>query len=347
GFINCTMVDELIKKIVSQYTNDDFTMLPIELGNINLSYQVITSSGKYFLQKINSSVFSNPLQIIDNHNIIYRHLLNTDPPLALIPLLKNLSGQFYVLDEVQNVWRMTPFIKSKTVTRPENQEQLINHVKMVGRFLVAMSSLSPSALSIHFPDFHNSVSRYQGFKKAVKNANEMFIKQAKEEINFINIHAHIFDTIAAPDLPLRIVHNDVKISNSLFSIDSNHVLGLIDWDTVLPGTILSDYGDMIRTSLNNLNEDDPNIHEIKVDKNQYLSCKSTFTNMLAEVLTSEELLLMDLAPLWMVLEQAMRFLTDYLQGSNYYKIKYPTHNLIRTKNQIALFKAVKKVVESI
>jgi thiamine kinase-like enzyme len=168
------------------------------------------------------------------------------------------------------------------------------------------------------------------------------IKKAEKYINDILEYQYLFKKINKIKLPLRVVHHDTKISNVLFEKNKIKTVAVIDLDTVMPGIVLSDFGDMVRTFANAVDEDEPDIPKVEMRTDIYHAVKDGFLSELEGVLTEGEMKNLKFAGPWLTLMQAMRFLGDYLLGDIYYKTKYADHNLVRTKNQLALFRSMQR-----
>ncbi len=140
------------------------------------------------------------------------------------------------------------------------------------------------------------------------------------------------------EIPLRVTHNDTKCNNVLFDENTNEPLAVIDLDTVMPGLTAYDFGDAVRFAANTAKEDEPDISKVSLDLGKYEAFAKGFVSQVAETLTDEEIETLFLGPIVMTIELAVRFLSDYLDGSKYFKCDYEKHNLVRTKCQIALAK---------
>ncbi len=310
-------------------------------GNINLSFLLDFKAQTFLLQRINPEVFPNADLIHQNIQKVYDHLSKTDPALALIRLIPTANGAPAWIDVEGAYWRLIPFVaNSLSYPTAPRLNYAYDGAKMVGRFLKALEKLDPDLIQTTIPNFHNSLHRFQQFNEVIKSDPVQRRKKLEKEIAFIQAHAHIFDQIASAGLPLRVVHNDTKMDNILFDKNTGHCLGLIDWDTIMPGTLLSDYGDLVRTSINPIAEDSDELDRMIIDYELLQTLEEGFLFHTQDMLSQVEKDLLSLAPLWITLEQAMRFLTDYLMGDVYYKTEFAEHNLVRVRNQVSLFKGI-------
>ncbi len=321
---------------------------PLGKGNINASFVFHHAGQTFLLQKINPFVFPHPEQVIENIQIVFRHLQNKQPDLALIELIPTQDGKWFWKDEEGAAWRLFPKIPhSYSTDYPPSPKMAHEGAQMVGRFLAALQGISTDRLHYTIPDFHNSLLRLDHFRQVVHLDNASRLARVQKEVTFIEKNAHIFEQIDSAPLPKRIVHNDAKMDNILFDSRTHRALGLIDWDTLMPGLILSDYGDMMRTFLNPLSEDSSQYDQIIIDPALFKTVQAGFLQATSDLLEPMEKKLLPLAPLWITLEQTMRFLTDFLEGDVYYKINFETHNLVRARNQMHLFKALEAITDAL
>lgn len=322
----------------------DHLLRPFGKGNINLSYYFERGEKGYLLQKINPDVFPSADLIIENIRIVREHLLQTDPDLALIHLISTADGAPAWVDPEGVFWRVMHFLEG-SISYPvaPTIDHAYEGAKMIGRFLKGLSTLNPIKTHLIIPDFHNSQYRFQQLKKAIEADIVNRSAEVASEIEFIEEHTGILKIIEEAKLPKRVVHNDTKMDNILFSEKTGQPLGLIDWDTIMPGTILSDYGDLVRTSINPMAEDSDQLDQIVIDPELLRRLRSGFLYHLRDILNKEEKDLLSIAPQWITLEQAMRFLTDFLMGDVYYKTAFKEHNLVRARNQLRLFDELKNL----
>lgn len=333
---------ELISRVANFLTDTEhLTFEPISNGHINHTFLVKDADGKkYILQKINTAVFPFPENIAHNHlevnkildeNGYRRHLLR--------PVL---GPEANYLDAEDQQWRLLEFIEdSHTHLKVPNPETAYKAAEAFSEFYAIVNSADLTILD-PLPGFINFEKRISDYNSVLETAGENFKKNAAEEIAFVNAHLDLPVKWIKSDrnglLPKRVIHADPKISNALFSSDGE-VLAVIDLDTVMYGTLLYDFGDMIRSYTNTADEDDATVLN-NFSPEIYAEVKRGFLSHLQNVLTNDEKSLLGYAAETVIYIQAVRFLTDYLGGSTYYSTKYPEHNLDRTKNQIHLLKGL-------
>lgn len=314
-------------------------------GNIHDTF-LITSAHHvpFVLQRLNTRVFPQPAHIVDTHLKVYQHLAaQPDFPLRLPAPIATPSGDWLVQDATGGYWRALVFLENTyAVEQPETLEQAQQAAQAVGIFLNGLADLSPTEITPALPGFHDSVQRLQHFEKAVKENRAKRIASVQSEINFVKKEADVFYIIQSLPFPERLVHTDPKISNLLFDKNTRAPVAVLDWDTVMPGVLPGDFGDMVRTLAATAPEDEADLNKVDLNVELFTALVNGIIPPLRAVLTELEIQHLVTGARWIILEQMMRFLTDYLNGDVYYKIKYAKHNLIRARNQVKLYQAVQK-----
>ncbi|CEJ68631.1 N-acetylhexosamine 1-kinase [Chryseobacterium oranimense G311] len=340
-----------LKQIVTGFTGtENCTMTPITNGLINTTYLVEDhdSEEKFILQKINRQVFHFPEIVTNNHLLINKMLENGNYPLQLVNMKKTLSSNLMMKDDEGESWRMLSFIEdTKTFFKIPDLKTAYESAKAVGSFLNTVNPSDLPDIKIPIPDFINFEKRISDYQMSLQNANADLLNNAEPEIELTNVLLFLPQKWIEMEkeglLPKRIIHGDPNVRNILFDKNSSP-LAVIDLDTVTVSTILYDFGDMARSYTNTLDEDDGNAAD-NFNPQIYRTVKDGFLLYLKEKLTFEELENLDYAAQVVIYIQAVRFLTDYLNGSTYYSIKYPEHNLDRTRNQLELLKGLRKYLK--
>ena len=214
--------------------------------------------------------------------------------------------------------------------------------KAFGEFQLYLADFPVSSLHIVIPHFHNTVNRYELFREAIEK-NEAGRKEAVNEL--IQAYLDLEELATTPYrlqktgiLPLRVTHNDTKLSNVLFDAKTLTHLSVIDLDTVMPGLVAFDFGDAIRVAGSTAAEDERDLSKVGLDLEKYEAITRGFVTTTANSLTDAEKDSLALGVIAMTVECGVRFLTDYLNGDKYFKIHYPDQNLVRAKCQLALGK---------
>ncbi len=318
---------------------------PFGTGHINDTFKVeIEEAGavkSYLLQRLNHNVFRQPEAVMRNIHLVAEHLSRQDYPLKILAPLPTLSGDFLYRDEAGNYWRAFPFFeKTTTFDKVETPEQAFEAARAFGAFARALDGMDASQLQATIPGFHDGLGRLAYFKKVLKKAAPERLAEAKEEVDEVLQNQLIFNKIANLVLPQRAIHHDTKINNLLFDAQTLKAACVIDLDTVMPGVILSDFGDMMRTFTSAADEDEADVSKVEMRMPVFEALSEGFLSEIGGLLTLAERANLTEGGRWLTLMQAVRFLADYLEGDVYYKTKYPAHNLVRTRNQLALFRSM-------
>lgn len=315
-------------------------------GLINDTYRVELTDGRaVLLQRINHFVFTQPEVVMENIRRISQYLETKHYQAVILKPISTTKGQLTFRDDAGNYWRVFPFFTdTMSVDQATDAEQVYLAGQAYGEFARTLAGMDAETAGIEetIPGFHDSVSRLQFFEEVLATNPTGRLADAAPEVGAVKSNQHLFFYMAALPLPLRITHNDTKINNVLFDRHTGAVRGVIDWDTIMPGTILSDFGDMVRTMTPSHDENHRLIEEVELIIPYFEALCGGFLPKLEAVLTPVEWQNLVKGAQWIVLEQALRFLTDYLRGDVYYKITHPEQNLLRTRNQLALFDALRE-----
>ncbi|WP_027380541.1 phosphotransferase enzyme family protein [Chryseobacterium daeguense] len=336
-------LDHIIRKFINTL---NYEITPVTNGLINATYILENKdkNEKYILQRINTNVFKNPEAIVNNHLKINSILADSDYQLQIIRPIPSISNEYIVKDKHNESWRMLGFVENSiTFLKAPDLETAFEAAKTFSYFLSIINEHDAPELEITLPDFLNFEKRITDYKKSLENASSNLRENAKTEIEYANqllsLPEKWIKMVENKTLPPRIVHADAKISNILF--DKNHrPAAVIDLDTVMISTILYDFGTMIQSYTNKYDEDDGTAKN-NFNEEVYEAVKKGFLFYLKEKLLPQESDNLDYAAQVAIYIQAIRFLADYLNGSTYYSIKYPEHNLDRTKNQFQLLQGLR------
>lgn len=343
----------MIKKILAYYGLDEneITIEPIGSGLINKTWRIKAGKKDLILQKINDSVFKKPEWITQNVHDISSYLNNNFPGYLFPETVPTVNGEEFI--KFQNdggYYRITHFVQnSRTINTVQNIKQAFEAARQFGKFTRLLSDFPHENLFDTIPDFHNLTLRYRQFKEALKIGNSEKTEAADELINFILSKKEIVtkyeEILKSPAFKKRVTHHDTKISNVLFDNDDNG-LCVIDLDTVMPGYFISDVGDMLRTYLSPVSEEEKDFSKIIVRKEYFTAIKNGYLSEMENELSEEEKDHFIFAGKFMIYMQAIRFLTDYLNNDHYYGAKYPGHNLVRAGNQVILLKKLLELEEN-
>jgi Ser/Thr protein kinase RdoA (MazF antagonist) len=316
------------------------TVLPLQQGLINHTWKISENGQAFIIQKINSHVFKEPQNIADNIDLMAAFLKANHPHYLFVSALKAVNGKSMIHKRGEGFYRAFPFVAgshSKDVV--ETPEQAYEAAKQFGRFTKLLQGVDVPKLKITIPSFHDLGLRYRQFLTALERGNQKRVMECTDLIKQLKdwsfIKSEYEEIKKNPAFKLRVTHHDTKISNILFDKDDKG-LCVIDLDTVMPGYFISDVGDMMRTYLSPVNEEETNFSKIQVRVDFYKAVLQGYYNEMKDELTAVEKEYFFYAGLFMIYMQAIRFLTDYFNDDVYYGTTYSHHNLLRAKNQMVL-----------
>ncbi len=327
---------------------------PFGSGHIHETFYINTTEqdkDDYVLQKLNNKVFRNIPELQDNIERVTVHLLRkisaipgSDIKRQCLQLIPARNGKSWITDNYGNFWRMFLFIRDhRSYDIVDSPEKAYEGGKAIGRFQALLSDLPGKPLFETIPDFHNLEKRLENFAHSLNIDAAGRVIKTVEETDFILKRSEEMKIIhklgREGRIPVRITHNDTKFNNILFDKDDKS-LCIIDLDTVMPGYFHSDFGDAIRTGANKASEDEQDLSLVNMDIRLFEGYARGYLSETKETLNPVEKEYLALAPLVMTYEQALRFLTDYIDGDTYYKIHHENHNLQRTRTQIRLLESM-------
>jgi Ser/Thr protein kinase RdoA (MazF antagonist) len=322
----------------------DCIIHPFGSGLINKTWQVKSENKKYILQRINNNIFKNPEDIAFNIRMIADYLKEHFPTYLFVNPCPAMDGNDLVKTD-EGYFRMFPFVHgSHTIDVVEKPQQAYEAAKQFGRFSKLLSGFDASKLKITLPGFHNLTLRYQQFENALQHGNADRINQSSDLIEFIKKNKSIVDEfeLCKTKLKIRCTHHDTKISNVLFDNDDKGIC-VIDLDTVMPSYFISDVGDMMRTYLSPVSEEEKDFSKIIIRKEFYEAIVNGYLSEMGEELSEFEKKYFHYAGRFMIYMQAIRFLTDHLNDDIYYGAKYAGHNFIRAGNQVTLLQRLMEI----
>lgn len=322
-------------------------------GHINSTFISTFRDGdverKYTHQRINSTVFPHPEEVMENILRVTEHLAGKtagmpDAGRRTLRVIPARDGKPYAVDSEGMYWRTYSFIDGVVAYGRVPDEGIAYSLgKGIGTFQSLLSDFDGSSLHAVIPHFHDMGMRYRQLRAALASDPMNRKEGIKEELDFLLANERrgcvIWDSWEEGLLPTRVTHNDTKISNVLFSETTGEALAVIDLDTIMPGTVLFDTGDMIRTACSTADEDEKDAFLMDFS----IPCCKALTEGYMEAasfLGKEERGMIKESGRTITQIMAVRFLTDYLNGDVYYRTDYSTHNLVRARTQIALMKAM-------
>ena len=346
------MEKELVELCKAFNIDGEFDSIEIiNNGHINSTFLVrFLSDGKikeYVLQKINQHVFKQPENVMENILGVTSHIMNKLESEGKSIDRKTLSfklaqdGNPFLVDDYGDYWRVCDFIgHSITFNETKDLSVIEETGKAFGEFQGLLADFPAEQLNITIPHFHNTQNRYDIFKQTLAQnpagRAEFVLSEIEQYLSLEPVATQMYGMQQNGDLKLKVTHNDTKCNNVLFDSITRKFLCVIDLDTVMPGLLGFDFGDAIRFIANTSAEDETNLSKVEVDIAKFRAFASGFLNEVGDRISEEERSTLVLGAITMTAECGLRFLTDYIDGDNYFKTEYPEHNLDRARCQLKL-----------
>lgn len=357
------MIEQIIEKF-----NINGKVINIEVNNsgiINNTYVATFeredgTTKKYLIQKINTTVFTEPYKLMKNIEGVTSYLkrqmikendmdhrvpevIKTKDNRSLCYIEENGERDYYrIYEYIENAVTYDCSIDPKIVYRTG---------QAFGNFQRLLRNYPMSRLSETIKDFHITDKRYKKLIEDIKIDSEGRVLEVAPEIVFIlmreDICSLITEELGTEEVPYRVTHNDTKVNNVMMNKDNGDFLAVIDLDTVMPGSMLFDYGDGVRSTASTAKEDETDLSKVQLDLELFEAYTKGYLSEMAPYITYEELSLMGESIRIITLELAIRFLNDYINGDTYFKTNYEKHNLDRARNQIALVKDIESKLDYI
>lgn len=325
-------------------------------GHINDTY--CSTPSKYIIQRINTSVFKDPDALMENIENVTSFLKNKiianggDPERETLTVIKTCDGKPYYKYNDEYVFRAYLFIgDTKTIEDDKTPEDMFNAGMGFGKFHQMLSDFPAKTLHETIADFHHTPKRVEALKTAIAEDKAGRAASVKTEIDFALENSNFADVVIKGiengDIPLRVTHNDTKINNILFDKNSGEAIAVIDLDTVMPGSMLYDFGDALRMGASTAAEDETDLSLVTLDKECFEAFAKGYLKKSKAVLTPAEIDLLPFSMKLLTYECGIRFLTDYLNGDTYFKIHREHHNLDRARNQFKLVSEIAKAEDEL
>lgn len=358
-----------LQEVFSQFAveGEFIRAVPYGTGHINDTYvgefNTRTTTKRYVLQSINHKVFQEPEKVMENIQRVTQYARqqiiarNGDPDRETLNLVPTRSGKWFLCTTEGVYWRMYQFIPgASTYDIAQNLEQVYHAAKAFGNFQKLLDSLPGPRLHETIPNFHHTGKRFAWFLEVLARDPVNRAATVKAEIDFIlkrgEDATRVIDLLAQRTLPERVTHNDTKLNNVMLDDQTGEGICVIDLDTMMPGSILYDFGDLIRMGTATAAEDEPNLDKVGLELRLFELLTRGYLDATRDFLTSLELDLLVFSGRLITYEQAIRFLGDYINGDTYYKTQREGHNLDRARTQIKMLAemerqqdAMEKIVE--
>ena len=316
------------------------SVIPVQQGLINDTWKIQAANKAYILQRINHAVFKKPEDADHNISSISAFLEKNHPGYIFTSPLKTTAGATLYRDSAENYYRLFSFIEgSHTRSTVETAQQAYEAARQFGKFTATLKDFEARSLKDTLPSFHDLAARYRQFLQALKNGNATRIAAAGQLISRLKDYASIVDHFEKmktdPQFRRRVTHHDTKISKVLFDTNDRGIC-VIDLDTVMPGYFISDVGDMMRTYLCPVTEEEQDAGTISIRPEMYDAIVNGYLDEMKDELTEQERQHFFYAGSFMIYMQALRFLTDHINNDRYYGAAYEGHNYNRANNQLVL-----------
>ncbi len=351
--LNIIFMDNKLLEIVQLFdTKGEIKNIkPMGEGFINDTFIVETFGdfSNYILQRKNKNIFTDVPAMMDNILKVTEHIRpkasDSQRDVMTVILTKD-TRKAYTVDSDGEYWTVTLFIKdSKSFDNTKDLNIAYEGGVGVGKFQAQLADFKEELNDI-LPGFHNMRFRFEQWDEAIKQNKAKRVCSVSQEIEWVEQRrAEMMDfwtLIENGTIPKRVSHNDTKINNVLFDATTSKSLCMIDLDTVLSSNVLNDFGDAIRTYTNTGKEDDENLANVKMDIKAFEAFAKGYISQTKSFLTQTEIEYLAFSGRFIVFEQVLRFLMDYINGDTYYKTKHSEHNLVRTKAQYALLQSIEQ-----
>ena len=345
-------MDYDLKEIFEYFAADGtfFQGEPYGSGHIHDTFRIQTAEedkDDYILQRLNNKIFKNIPELQHNIERVTVHLRNklrnipgSDIKRECLCLIPSKDGKTWITDSHGNYWRMYIFITNHhSYNFVDSPDKAFEGGKAIGRFQAMLSDMPGGPLHETIPWFHDIERRLLAFTSKIDENPVNRVQTVKKEIEQVLQRAEEMKVILRlgreNKIPLRITHNDTKFNNILLD-QNDKALCVIDLDTVMPGYVHYDFGDAIRTAANTASEDENDLSKVRMDINLFKAYSEGYLSETVETLNDVEKEFLAFAPRLITYTIAVRFLTDFIDGDNYFKIHHPLHNLQRARAQLRL-----------
>jgi len=324
-------------------------------GHINDTYCVVFDQAgtriRYIFQRINHNIFKNPVALMENIRRVTTHLGQKsigqfDQSRRGLTLVPARDGAAYHRDAAGNFWRAYVFIeKARTFDAVESVAQAFQAASAFGQFQKSLADLPATRLHDTIPDFHNTPKRFTALESAILDNKANRAMSARLEIQFALRRRAMCGTLLEAKLLERVIHNETKLNNVMLDDSTGEGICVIDLDTVMPGLVLYDFGDMVRTTTSPAKEDERDLSKVTMQFPMFEALVRGYLATAGEFLTPAEKQFLPFAGKLITFETGIRFLTDYLEGDTYFKVNREGHNLDRCRTQFKLVESIEEQEE--
>lgn len=327
-------------------------------GHINdtyfATYEAADGPRRYVHQRINVGVFRDPQALTQNIAAATRHVREklleqgmADVDRRVLRLLPTRDGADMLVTSDGDYWRTYPFIE-RTVCygTVHNAPDAFAAARAFGRFAALLADFPTESLHETLPHFHDTPARFQALLAAIEADSHNRASLAKQEIeeamHLAPLCTALFDVAAGANLPLRPTHNDTKITNVLFDVETGEAICILDLDTIMPGLTLYDVGELVRTATTRAAEDEPDRSKVHVEPELFEAVAGGFVAGAGEMLCAAERDAFVTAGKVLAFENGIRFLADFLKGDVYFRVHRDEQNLDRARAQFAVAESLER-----
>ena len=337
-----------LEKIIKSFGLEpgNYLVNPITAGYINQTFK-LSGAESFVLQRVNKNVFTKPELIANNLRVAANYLSSHHPEYLFLSGLKTVAGNEMVYDEEGFPWRLFPYIENSiTINKVDTEAEAYNAASGFALLSANLYGCDPDLFKPTIERFHDLAWRYEQFETALRNSPTAIRTEAEDAIQACQHFAYLVEKynnlIASGHLRAMVTHNDTKINNILFDAASRKAICVIDLDTLMPGYFIYDVGDMVRTFVSPVDEEERDLSKVQFRANIYNALVEGYLSHMRDKLNATEKTLFPFAGMMMTYIMALRMLTDFLNGNIYYQIKYPDQNIVRARNQLKLLSLLEK-----
>lgn len=333
-----------------------------KIGHINETYSATYDQGgtrvRYIHQKINRAVFKDPAGVMENVGRVTAHVRRKleglgahDITRRCVTIVPTRDGKSHYCDRTGECWRTFVFIEGvQTFEAVQSPAQAYEAGRAFGFFQSLLVDFPAPRLKDTIPFFHHTRKRFESLKQAVENDHFNRAASANAAIEFALKHEAIVDVIlnamAKKKIPERITHNDTKFNNVMLDTVTGEAMCVVDLDTVMPGCVLYDFGDMVRTTTSPTLEDELDLSKVRMQMPMFRKLAEGYLSAAGSFLTKAERGYIAFSGKLITFTIGLRFLTDYLAGDTYFRIHRPGHNLDRCRTQFKLVESIEQQEEA-
>ena len=329
---------------------------PCKIGHINETYTATYAQGgvnvRYIHQKINRHVFKSPNEVMDNLMRVTTHIRSRleaesvqDLTRRVLIVVPTRTGESYFVNADGDFWRTFVFVEGvRSFESVESSQQAFEAGKAFGAFQNYLSDLEGKRLFETIPHFHDTRHRFETLLQAIQRDRLNRAKNASTEIEFCRQQEPLVDVILkglkSGEIPERVTHNDTKFNNVMMDRKTGESMCVVDLDTVMPGSVLYDFGDMVRTTTSPTLEDERDLSRVNMRMDIFQELAQGYLSTAGSFLTRAEKALLAFSGKLIAFTIGIRFLTDYLDGDHYFRIHRQGHNLDRARTQFKLVQSI-------